>query len=70
MNKQKIFTVRLPDETYKELQAQADARKLNVSDLIRLFIRLGMIASADDIKNPKLFLKDGDDYRPVVLLTT
>ncbi len=68
MSKEKIFTVRLTDETYSELQNLAGERNMKVSDLIRLFIRLGLVVISDDIKSPKLFLKDGDELRPVLLM--
>ncbi len=68
MSKEKIFTVRLTDETYSDLRSLASERNMKVSDLIRLFIRLGLVVISDDIKSPKLFLKDGDELRPVLLM--
>jgi len=68
MTKEKIFTVRLTEATYAELQNLASERDVKVSDLIRLFIRLGLVAISDDAKSPKLFLKDGEELRPVLLM--
>ncbi len=70
MSKDKIFTIRLPDETYEELQALAQARKLKVSDLVRLYIRLGLLATPTETEDPKIYFKDGDELRPVLLLAS
>ena len=66
--KDRVFTLRLSTETYEELQALADARKLKVADLLRMFIRLGMIAVTDSPASPRLMLKDGDELRPILLI--
>jgi hypothetical protein len=68
MQKDKVFTIRIPDVVYKELQQEAEKRDLNTADLIRKFIRLGLIAVSDSEKDPKLMLKDGENLRPVWIL--
>jgi hypothetical protein len=68
MSREKIFTIRLGTETYEELQSLAEERNLKVADLMRMFIRLGLIALADTKEGPRLMLKDGDELRPVLLV--
>jgi predicted DNA-binding protein len=63
---EKVFSVRLPAETFEELRTLAEARRVTVADLIRMFIRLGMLATSED--GPKLMVKDGEELRPVFVL--
>lgn len=66
--KDKIFTIRLSNNTYEELQTLAATRDATVADLIRMFIRLGMLVASDASGDPKLMFKDGDELRQVLLV--
>jgi predicted DNA-binding protein len=66
--KERIFSLRLSDETYETLNKIAEKRMTTTADLIRMFIRLGMLAVSDDQNGPKLLLKDGDELRPIMFV--
>lgn len=68
MSKDKVFTIRVPQKVYEKLDEEATKRDLNAADLVRQFIRLGMIAISDDEKSPKLVLMEGDTFKQVLLV--
>jgi hypothetical protein len=64
----KIFSIRLNEQVYEDLRVHAEARNLTVADLVRMFIRLGLVAVSDAENGSRLMLKDGDELRPVFLV--
>jgi hypothetical protein len=54
---------------FSEVQALADQRHISVLELLRKFIRLGLlVAKADDSPDTVFILREGDKERQLVLL--
>ncbi len=65
----KRYNLTLPDELFKELQQVADKRHTTVVDLLRRFIKLGLIATnLEDTPDAALIIREGDTEREVILL--
>jgi len=59
----------LPEELYQELQALADHRHTTVVDLLRRFVKLGLlVAKAEESPDMAFILREGDKERELVLL--
>lgn len=64
----KVFSLRLTDETYAELEAIAKTRRCNTSELLRNFIRFGLLAFSGEVTDIRVMVKDGDEWKPVMLV--
>jgi hypothetical protein len=59
----------LPEDLFTAIQALADQRQTTVVDLIRRFIRLGLIAAKiEDTPGAALFIRDGDTEQQIIFL--
>lgn len=65
----KRYNLVLPKDTYNRLQAMATQKQTTMLDLIRRFIRLGMIAAELEGKpNTALVIREGDKEREIFLI--
>jgi predicted transcriptional regulator len=65
----KRYNFVLPEELYQELQALADHRHTTVVDLLRRFVKLGLlVAKAEESPDMAFILREGDKERELVLL--
>ena len=65
----KRYSLALPEDLFGELQQLADTRQTTVVDLLRRFIRLGLMAAAlEDAPDSALILREGDTEREIVLI--
>ena len=65
----KRYNLSLPEELFAQVQALADSRQTTVVDMLRRFIKLGLIAA--DIENDQdsaLLIRQGEEIRQLVLL--
>jgi hypothetical protein len=59
----------LPEELYQEVQALADRRHTTVVELLRRFVKLGLlVAKAEESPDTAFILREGDKERELVLL--
>ena len=67
--KLKRYTLVIPDELYNEVQEIANQRHTTVVDLLRRFIKLGLIAiQAGENPDMALIIRDGDKEKEILLL--
>ena len=65
----KRYSLVLPEDLFTAIQALADQRQTTVGDLIRRFIKLGLIAAKiEDTPGAALIIRDGDTERQIILL--
>lgn len=65
----KRYNLALPKALFDEVQRIADARQTTVVDLLRRFIRLGLLAIyLEDKPDAALIIREGDSEREVLLL--
>jgi len=65
----KRYSLVLPEDLFTAIQALADQRQTTVVDLIRRFIKLGLIAAKiEDTPGAALIIRDGDTERQIILL--
>ncbi len=65
----KRYNLVLPEELFRELQALADRRYTTVVELIRRFIKLGLLAAdLEDRPDAALIIREGDRERQILLL--
>jgi hypothetical protein len=65
----KRYNLVLPEDLYNEVRRQADEHGTTVVELIRKFIKLGLLAM-DVQEDPKsaLIIREGDTEREIILL--
>jgi hypothetical protein len=64
----KHHTLVLPTEFYNELQRLAEQRCITVIELLRKFIKLGLLASLiENSPGAGLFLREGNTERQLIL---
>lgn len=70
-SKTKRHTMLIPEVVFHQLQYIADAQNTNVQQLIRQFLKLGIIAERASEIDPDamLYLRIKDQYIPLVLLS-
>lgn len=68
-NAVKRYNLVLPEDLYNEVRRQADEHGTTVVELIRKFIKLGLLAM-DVQEDPEsaLIIREGDTEREVILL--
>ncbi len=65
----KRYNLVLPEELFNAVQELADERQTTVVDLIRRFIKLGLIAAKlEDTPGAALILREGDSEQRILLL--
>jgi hypothetical protein len=65
----KRYSLVLPDDLFTAIQALADQRQTTVVDLIRRFIKLGLIAAKiEDTPGAALIIRDGDSEQQIIFL--
>jgi hypothetical protein len=65
----KRYSLVLPDDLFTAIQALADQRQTTVVDLIRRFIKLGLIAAKiEDTPGAALIIRDGDSEQRIIFL--
>jgi hypothetical protein len=65
----KRYNLVLPEELYNELQTVADRRHTTVVELLRRFVKLGLlVAKAEQSPNMAFILREGDKERELLLL--
>jgi hypothetical protein len=65
----KRYSLVLPEDLFTAIQELADQRQTTVVDLIRRFIKLGLIAAkVEDTPGAALIIREGDTERQIILL--
>lgn len=65
----KRYNLVLPEDLYKEVQALADRRHTTVVDLLRRFIKLGLlVAKAEESPDTAFLIREGDKEQQLLLL--
>ena len=65
----KRYSLVLPEDLFAALQELADTRQTTVVDLIRRFIKLGLIAAKiEDTPGAALIIRDGDSEQQIIFL--
>jgi hypothetical protein len=65
----KRYSLVLPEDLFTAIQKLADQRQTTVVDLIRRFIKLGLIAAKiEDTPDAALLIREGDTERQIILL--
>jgi hypothetical protein len=65
----KRYSLVLPDDLFTAIQELADQRQTTVVDLIRRFIKLGLIAAKiEDTPGAALIIRDGDSEQRIIFL--
>ena len=65
----KRYSLVLPEDLFTALQTLADQRQTTVVDLIRRFIKLGLIAAKiEDTPGAALLIREGETEREIILL--
>jgi hypothetical protein len=65
----KRYSLVLPEDLFTAIQELADKRQTTVVDLIRRFIKLGLIAAKiEDTPGAALIIRDGDTEQQIILL--
>ena len=63
------YNLVLPEELFWELQTLADRQKTTVVELLRKFIKLGLLATkVEETPGSGLFIREGDRERQILLL--
>lgn len=66
MAKGKRYHMEIPAELFDELQALADKNDTTVADLLRRFIKLGLLAAQTE--DGGLYVREGDEIHKLVLI--
>lgn len=67
--KMKRYNLSLPEATFQEIQAVADERGASVVDVLRGFIKLGLLAvRIESTPEASLIYREGDREQRVILL--
>ena len=65
----KRYSLKLPQELFNELQSAADSRGVAVVDLIRAFVKLGLIVlTAEEDGDASLIIRQGESEREIVTI--
>ena len=65
----KRYNLALPEELYAEVQALADRQQTTVVELLRRFIKLGLLATAvQERPDASLLIREGEREREIILL--
>jgi hypothetical protein len=65
----KRYNLVLPEELYNEVQTIADRHHTTVLEILRRFVKLGLlIAKAEESPNTAFILREGDKEQQLLLL--
>lgn len=65
----KRYNLNLPEDLFNELQGLADARQTTVVEILRKFIRLGLLAiQVEETPGSELLIKEGEVIKRIILL--
>lgn len=65
----KRYNLVLPEDLFQEVQHLADERQTSVVDLLRRFIKLGLLAAnLENDQDSALLIRQGEETRQIVLL--
>jgi hypothetical protein len=65
----KRYNLVLPEELYQEVQRLAEQRHTTVLELLRRFVKLGLlVAKAEESPDMAFILREGDKERELLLL--
>lgn len=65
----KRYNLSLPQNLYDELDLIAEKKQTNIADIIRSFIKLGMIVNKlEDDPNASFIIRENDKEREIILL--
>lgn len=65
----KRYNLALPEELFNEVQQLAEKRQTTVVELLRRFIKLGLIAAqVEDTPGAAIFIRDGDTERQIIFI--
>jgi hypothetical protein len=65
----KRYNLALPEPLYEELQTLADREHTTILELLRRFIKLGLLAvKVQDTPGAALIIREGESEREIVLL--
>lgn len=64
----KRYSLALPADLYAEVQRIAEARHTTVVEVLRQWIKLGLLAESLEAKGGALLVRDGQGERELVLL--
>lgn len=68
-NETKRYNLVLPQELYDEVQRIADEQHTTVVEVLRKFIRLGLLAfEIQNTPDAALIIREGDDEKEIFLL--
>jgi len=65
----KRYNLNLPEDLFNELQGLADERQTTVVEILRRFIRLGLLAiQVEETPGSELLIKEGEVIKRIILL--
>ncbi len=65
----KRYNLVLPDTIYSEVERIADSRGTTVIEILRKFIKLGLLAvKVEETEGAALLIREGDSTREIILL--
>ncbi|MDQ3706554.1 MAG: hypothetical protein M3437_15315 [Chloroflexota bacterium] len=65
----KRYNLVLPTDIYDELEKLADRKGTTVMDILRRFIKLGLIAAeVEEMEDAALLIRQGDREREIILI--
>ncbi len=65
----KKYQIVVPESLFEEIEQIAASRQTTVIDIIRRFLKLGLLtAKIENNPNAALFIKEGDTEREIILL--
>lgn len=69
VSRMKRYNLALPEVVFQEIQAIADARGVSVVDVLRGFIKLGLLAvQIENTPDASLVYREGDREQRIILL--
>ena len=65
----KKYQIVVPESLFEEIEKVADSRQTTVIDIIRRFLKLGLLtAKIENTADARLFIREGDSEREIILL--
>lgn len=65
----KKYQIVVPESLFEEIEKIADSRQTTVIDIIRRFLKLGLLTTKiENTPNAGLFIREGDSEREIILL--
>jgi hypothetical protein len=65
----KKYQIVVPESLFEEIEKVAHSRQTTVIDIIRRFLKLGLLtAKIENTDNAGLFIREGDSEREIILL--